>query len=241
MRHNVVVIAINSRRRGTLRSLLVLAVAGVGSGCSRSPKLIPYEAQEYERIFDAPMVIVGRLISDAAAHGPVLDRGYPIQLRKLKVRVENALRGSVATGEVLVYYFAPAGPYQGNVPLGRWPLGERRILWLRSDSGGLRTACDFRDECTMSVRSGAHPDYKPDSQKPLGYALADIWFTRGDGATDTDFAKGVDRGAPSTVPETYLFEKLQRLAATEVPVVRDAACRQLSYFRQKCVERGGHY
>jgi hypothetical protein len=241
MRHNVVVIAIKGRRRGALRWLLVLAAAAIGSGCARSPKLVPYEAQEYERIFDAPMVIVGTLLSDAAAHSPVLDQGYPIQLRKLKVRVENALRGNVASGEVLVYYFAPAGPYQGNRPLGRWLPDERRILWLRSDSGVLRTASDFKDECTMPVRSGAHPHYKPDSQKPLGCALADIWFTRGDGTTDADFAKGVDWGAPSTVPEPYLFEKLQRLAATEVPVVRDAACKQLSYYRQKCVVPAGQY
>jgi len=93
----------------------------------------------------------------------------------------------------------------------------------------------------MPVRSGAHPHYKPDSQKPLGCALADIWFTRGDGTTDSDFAKGVDWGAPSTVPKAYLFEKLQRLAATEVPIVRDAACRQLSYYRQKCAEPGGQH
>ncbi|MCC6353416.1 MAG: hypothetical protein IT577_05990 [Verrucomicrobiae bacterium] len=41
-----------------------------------------------------------------------------------------------------------------------------------------------------------------------------------------------------SVPEAHLldFEKLQHLAATEVPAVRDAACKQLSYYRQKCVE-----
>jgi hypothetical protein len=90
----------------------------------------------------------------------------------------------------------------------------------------------------MPVRSGAHPQYRPDPQKPLGCALADIWFTRGDGTTDSDFAKGVDWGAPSTVPENCLFEKLQQLAATEVPAVRDAACKQLSYHHVKCVDAG---
>jgi hypothetical protein len=69
--------------------------------------------------------------------------------------------------------------------------------------------------------------------------LADIWFTRGDGTTDHEFARGVNWGAPGTVPEAYLFEKLQHLAATEVPIVRAAACKQLSYYRQKCVEPTG--
>ena len=102
----------------------------------------------------------------------------------------------------------------------------------------LRTACDGWDECTMPAESGTHSNYTADPKKPLGYALADIFFTRGDGVTDAEFAKQVEWGAPSTVPEAYLFEKLQRLAATEVPVVQEAACKQLSDYPQKCVEPG---
>jgi hypothetical protein len=90
----------------------------------------------------------------------------------------------------------------------------------------------------MPVDSGTHPTYKPDLKKPLGYALADIFFTRGDGVTDAGFARQVEWGAPTTVPREYLFEKLQHLAATEVPLVRDAACKYLSYYQQKCIESG---
>lgn len=85
----------------------------------------------------------------------------------------------------------------------------------------------------MPAESGTHPGYKPDPGMPLGYALADIFFTRGTGVTDAEFVRQVEWGAPSTVLEPYLFEKLQRLAPTEVPIVREAACKQLSYHRQK--------
>ena len=50
----------------------------------------------------------------------------------------------------------------------------------------------------MPVTSGAHPHYKADPQKPLGYALADIFLTRGEGVTDAEFAAQVARGTPST-------------------------------------------
>jgi len=89
----------------------------------------------------------------------------------------------------------------------------------------------------MPANSGVHPHYKADPQKPLGYALADIFFTRGMGASDADFARQVDWGAPSTVPEAYLVEKLRHLADTEAPVVRAAACKQLAYFQQQCLNQ----
>lgn len=122
--------------------------------------------------------------------------------------------------------------------LGAWTSGDRRIFWLREDAGVLRTACDARD-CTMPVYSGAHPRYQADQRKPLGYALADIWFTRGQGATDADFAKQVDWGYPSTVPEAYVVENMRRLAAAESALVRTAACKQLSYLRQPCAPTSG--
>jgi hypothetical protein len=220
----------------------VAALCLLVAGCSIVPQLTPYSMQEpYEQIFNAPIVVVGVLLADTRVGQPIPSQrngGYPMQLCRLTVHVENALRGQLSDGTTAVYYFTLAGGINGSRPLGQWD-GNRRILWLRQDSGVLRTACDGHDLCTMPVKSGAHLLYKADPQKPLGYSLADIFFTRGDGTTDADFALGVDWGAPSTVPEPYLFEKLRRLAATEVPVVRDAACKQLSYYRQKCVDTGG--
>ena len=232
--------AVTTERRSSIP--VALATTFLLAGCSGVPKLIPSYLQEpYENIFNAPIVIVGVLLSDRPVRPPIASQrngGYPLELHKLSVRVENVLRGNVSTDPAVVYYFALAGPIDGSIPLGQWQAGDRKILWLRFDSGVLRTACDGHDSCTMPVTSGAHPRYRPDPHKPLGYAMADIWFTRGEGTTDEEFARGIDWGAPSTVPEPYLFERLQRLAATEVPVVRSSACRQLSYYRQECVAPG---
>jgi len=206
-------------------------------------KLTQSDSEYLEQIFSAPIVVVGSILSDMLVRAPVPSvwTRSPLQLRKLKIRVENVLRGDAIPETAAVYYFTWAGGFDGPRPLGFW-VNERhptkavlrRVFWLKRDSGVLRTACDGWDYCTMPVASGAHPGYTADLHRPLGYALADIWFTRGEGVTDTDFAAQIDWGAPSTVPESYLFEKLQHLAATDSPTVKAAACKQLSYYRQTC-------
>jgi len=205
-------------------------------------KLTHSDSEYLEQIFSAPIVVVGSILSDALVRSPVPSvwTRSPLQLRKLKISVENVLRGDAISGTNAVYYFTWAGAFNGPKPLGFWSMPAhstpilRRIFWLKRDSGVLRTACDGWDYCTMPANSGRHPDYKADPDKPLGYALADIFFTRGQGVTDAEFAAQVEWGAPSTVPEPYLFEKLQHLAATDSPAVKAAACKQLSYYRQTC-------
>jgi hypothetical protein len=83
----------------------------------------------------------------------------------------------------------------------------------------------------MFVESGTHLGYRPETGKPLGYALADILFTRGQGEiNEVRFARAVAWGAPSTIPEDYLLKKYSHLALTEGPSIKDGACSQLWIF-----------
>ena len=177
----------------------------------------------------ASIVIVGVLVSDALVLRPVpmhSDPNYPLQLRRLRVRVENVLKGDVSRGTVVVYYFTFAGAFNGPQPLGMWRVESRRILWLRRDAGVLRMACDGWDGCTWGVYSGAHPHFTVSPQEPIGYAVADILLTRGEGeVNDSRFAGAVQWGAPS--PEDYLIEKYHHLALTEGLETKTAACIQL--------------
>ncbi len=177
----------------------------------------------------ASIVIVGVLVSDTLVLRPVpmhSNPEYPLQLRRLGVRVENVLKGDVSRGTVAVYYFTFAGGFEGPQPLGMWRVESRRILWLRRDAGVLRTACDGWDGCTRAVNSGAHPHFTVAPQEPIAYAVADILLTRGEGKVDNSrFAGSVQRGAPS--PEDYLIGKYQHLALTEGSPVKTAACIQL--------------
>jgi len=177
----------------------------------------------------ASIVVVGVLLSDALVVRPVPQHShpeYPLQLRKLMLRIENVLKGDIGGGTVPVYYFTFAGGFDGPQPLGMWRIGSRRILWLRRDSGVLRTSCDGYDYCTTGVYSGAHPGLSVDPRKPVSYAVADIMLTRGEGKIDENrFAGAIDWTFPE--PVEYLIEKFRHLALTERSVIKTAACTQL--------------
>jgi hypothetical protein len=152
--------------------------------------------------------------------------GYPLQLRKLVVTVENVLNGNVGGRTVEIYYFTFAGGFDGPRPLGFWEAGNRRIFSIRPDAGVLRTACDGWDGCTYGVYSGAHRHLRVDPQKPIDYALADIVLTRGEGEVDdSEFARAVDRGGPG--PPEYVIGKYRHLALTEGSTIKVAACKEL--------------
>ena len=211
--------------------LVMLWVTLWGVGCNHAPRIAEYDQQLYEEIYSAPLVIVGVADSDSRIGGQQPSKrnpAYPMQLHRVRVRIENVLKGSLSDRTILVYYFGFAGGIVGPRPLGFGREPSRRIFWLRGDSGVLRMACDGWDQCTMFVDSGAHPQYTPEPGKPLAYALADILFTRGQGeVNENKFARDVAWGAPSTIPEDYVLKKFTHLALTEGPSIRAAACSQL--------------
>jgi hypothetical protein len=179
-----------------------------------------------------PIVVVGVLASDTLVRKPVpmhSDPKYPLQLRKLIVRVENVLRGAPIPETITVYYFTWAGGFDGPQPLGFWKVGGRRILWLRRDSGVLRTACDGWDYCTKFVGTGAHPHYTPDPRKPIDFALVDLLFTRGEGTVNENgFGTELDEVTDQVQGlQAYSIEKLRHLAQAEHGYIRSCACRTL--------------
>ncbi len=209
---------------GMASYIMWLAVSGA------PPHLIDQCNYERNVVNSAPIVMVGVLASDTLVSRPVpmhSDPKCPLQLRRLTVHVENVLRGAPIPTVIVVYYFTWAGGFDGPGPLGFWTVGGRRILWLRRDSGVLRTACDGWDGCTQGVWTGAHPRYKSDPQKPLEFALADLHLTRGEGITnEVAFATEVFREEPDQIPglQAYSVQKQRRLALTEHGDVKSSAC-----------------
>ena len=211
------------------------AIAGIAAGAGwlpavlLRPHLVDRCSKDGESRDTAPIVVVGVLTSDTLVRKPIPmhgDHEIPLQLRQLVVRVENVLRGQVADKIMVVYYFTWAGGFNGPRPLGFWGPGTRRVLWLRKDAGVFRTACDGWDYCTMAVDSGAHPRYRADPRKPVDNAVADILLTRGEGRiSETRFAMSIEARSPGA--EDYLMGKYRRLAMTERPPVKTAACVSL--------------
>ena len=211
--------------------LIVIGVALQWRFRSLPPRLVD-QCGDGANPRSAPIVVVGVVQSDTVVLRPVpmhSDRSTPLQMRRMHVAVENVLRGDVQGRHVEIYYFTWAGGFNGPQPLGMWKVGSRRVLWLRRDGGVFRTACDGWDRCTWGVYSGSHPHLKIKQGEPVERALADVVFTRGDGAIDeARFAGAILRGAPA--PDSYLIENYRRLALTERAGVKTAACEALWIF-----------
>lgn len=231
-----------SPRRKSAWLAAPLVVLFLGVGCSRAPHLIEYDEQSNARASAAPLVVVGVVDSDIPIGGRIPSRHdpkYPMQLHRVRVRVENVLRGSISEQRILVYYFGFAGGFNGPRPLGFGREPSRRILWLRRDGGAFRMACDGWDNCTVFVMSGAHPRYQADPQKSLDHALADILLTRGEGEVNNlRFARQIRLGVPAQGIEDYVIEKLSHLALTELSDVKSSACELLwIYSRDRIASR----
>ena len=212
--------------------LVGLAAYVIWRGGWRSKPHLIDQVDPPPRVDTAPIVLVGVIESDRPVRNSVPMRSnpkYPLQFRRLSLRVENVLRGGPLPPRVDVYYFAFAGGFDGPQPLGSWKVGSRRIFWIRRDSGVLRTACDGWDYCTRKVGTGAHLDYRADPKKPLDYALVDLLFTRGTGTIEENsFGQGLDE-VTDRVPglQAYSIPKLTRLAETEGGWIRSCACKTL--------------
>ncbi len=95
-------------------------------------------------------------------------------------------------------------------------------------------ACDIVDHCTLPVFSGAHPEYKHNPTEPLEHAIVDILFTRGEGVSDEQFAKGIDHAKLFGLLNQYIVTKLDPFASSADLKLRIAACKQLSYYGKPC-------
>ena len=179
----------------------------------------------------AEVVVTGVIESDTLVRRPVPMRRDPevlLQLRRLRLRVENVLLGEAAPGRMEVYYFTFWSGHVGNAPLGLWEKGSRRIWWLRRDGGVLRTTCDGVDGCTLSIASGAHLGYRMAPGRSVDSAVVELRLTRGSGPVrEMAFATTIVEGPRAVVPEPVLIGFLRRLVETEKGVVHEAACEMV--------------
>jgi hypothetical protein len=174
------------------------------------------------------LVVVGLVEGDEPIGRPVPSPPpSQLQLHRVKVHVENVLKGAIPEGTITVYYFTFANLNEGFrfLIFHREPV--RRVLWLREDAGVYRTACDSQN-CTVWVESGAHPRYKPGPGASLDQIKIDLLLTRGEGTVRNHrFADEMGRAVGLTGMDGYTIEKLRNLALTESSEVKNTACQWL--------------
>ena len=131
---------------------VLLAVVLLSSGCLRIPHIKEYDRQTSTEIRSAPLIVVGVAGADRII-GPAFpsrrDPNYPMLMHRVRVHIENILRGTIDEPGIDVYYFTFGGGFEGPRPLGFGKERSRRILWIRREAGVYRMACDGWDGCTM--------------------------------------------------------------------------------------------
>ncbi len=233
------------------KQLLLLGCLGLASlqlACKANLKFSPERPighLPYGRLASIPIVLVGRILSNAIVGRPRHAQGDEYEILALycvHVRVENVLKGQVMSNEVSIYYFSDWGPLGGPPRLGmvtnggNWHVGDRVMFFLRKEAGELRTACDFSDRCAVPVFSGSHPGFEVNPGRPLGYSIIDFLLTKGYAIGDEQMIKAVFSDRPSLFSDSYTIEKLKQLSTSGAPEIRKAACESLSRWDLKCEE-----
>lgn len=193
---------------------LAAVVAAAAFGCAHASDLRDsFDKSQYYELFDhklrvevaAPVILAGRVVKVTQLGGPRRSAGDPslkTQLTRITIDVENVIKGSVTASPVdfLYYIFSP----ENTRDLARLryipEIGQRRIFFLTSGKGHLRSIGDVTDY-TLRLASGRHGRDFCYGQEP-GCCIARILLTPGESEIDNDaFAR-------SLVESEYVAEVL---------------------------------
>lgn len=212
-------------------ALLLMSAVSIGCGPRFQPEYDP-AWNCFDHIESAPIIVVARIDRNAVTvvGKSFMDKslpGDPLALLKVKMSVENVLKGTVPLGDTDFFYISEAIPH-GPTGDGFFSTETfRDMLLLRKDQGKLRFVRDVRSHRTATVYSGAHLNFKPRPGEPLPEQMVDLLLTLGSGATDIGMIRAVFERAPFQISPDYTAKTLLKLAVSEPPIVRAGACLEL--------------
>lgn len=151
------------------------------------------------------------------------------QLVKVRTRVENAIKGALAVGKSIDFFFYTSlGPIAGDVNNIR--VGDRCVCFLIYKNGVLRAVRDFW-RSNIEVGTGSHSRIPSHEATSLEEKIAVLLLTPGEGLNPRTFQRVIIRS--STIAEEWLgrckaYRLLERLIDYPDPVVRNAVREQLA-------------
>lgn len=226
-----------SSRGSSLTAYLLLTVVYVGISCESGAQLAPLPP--HFSVFSpdqVPVILVGQVLENSRPAGPPRSSewdGRPVQLWKVKVRVEQVLQGEVQPKQVDIFYFADMGGGSFSVaPVWRdLYAGHSEIFFLQKDGGRLRTICDGWRSCIMWVRTGSHFNFRAEPGSLIEDVISRLLLSRGDHTTDRQMIDAIyhPEWRWGTIP---VFNALEQLAAQEKsPAVQAVICERLRNFQ----------
>lgn len=134
--------------------------AGLRDQLRRSDYNLPLDQRlRLER--EAPLIVLGRVIGVTEVGRPVPSRSdarVKTQLDRIKINVEEVVKGSMSSSTLEFYYFTYS-PSASEIDLGvpRYlpEVGQRRLYFLKAANGSYRSVGDITNY-TLRVSSGSH-------------------------------------------------------------------------------------
>jgi len=222
------------------RELLIVAALNLAGGCGPTMKEYRPRHPPFQFLTESPAILVGFIEAvDKAGwtHSSRYD-DQPVQLCRIRVKVENVLQGQVTSNEVNIYCYLMRGSATG-LPRMYFDPGDRYIFYLRRELGEWRTACDVYEYCVDRVLTGRHPAFKRNPNRPISDDILEILFTRGESVSDGVMVDAVagyrNDGSRWRNQRAEAYSKLlQRMAKVETAPVRAEACDQLKDLGKPC-------
>jgi hypothetical protein len=218
------------------RLLLGLTIMGVvQAGCAQSARypLRLYDSDERQLLEMATTVVVGKTVGVEweSARQPIKwskQRGVSsARLVKVRLLIEQVIRGIADNAEVTVYYWAPEVVTNGSslhMPLQ----GERAVHYLVTDQGDFRYVTDLV-RSTTAVFTGYHDQPPKATGSGAEAEIAAVLLTPGEGMNVAEFTRNLSTAAAGSlhlVGFVGTLPLLEALAQNTVWDVRWAACVQ---------------
>jgi len=151
---------------GVFATFVLAGLAGCTNAAAQrdqfrsSDRRLPFD-QKLRFEMAAPIIVLGHVLEVSEIGQPQRSRTdgrIKIQLARIKIEVEEMIKGNVGSSPMEFYYFvfsADASEVDLGVPRYLPDVGQRRIYFLKPSSGSYRSVGDVYDY-TLQVSSGSH-------------------------------------------------------------------------------------
>ena len=207
---------------------VTFVVACFGAACCRMPSMEPLPPRyDNMSLSGVPLILAGQALEGAAAVEPPLTSRWderPVQLRKVKVRVEHIFSGQLSDKVVNIYYFTDLGAIGGSAVPVTIKKGLSYLFFLQRDKNKWRSICEDWNTCIIRVPTGSHyGKWARTSGATPEQDCVDFVMSRGDNTTD-DQMVDVVKHPPARWSWGPVFRRILQIAKEDPsPRVRLAA------------------
>ncbi len=229
------------RLRPVVTALLNLGAPIAGCRSDQSlhdlydPAMLAAGANTLTTFLETPIVLVGLVTGVNAVGAPRQARRSPgtlLQLTRVELHVENMLRGKVESRNIKFYFFGFSDKNPAYIGLPRYQvaIGERRIFFLTTELGRLRSVGDVLDY-TLPVASGFHENIRAEPEVPLRLSIPEVLLSVGKGSNPRAMSATLSILCPVSdylAPQTTTVRLLKDLISGSDKGLAAASCLYLA-------------